>query len=149
MTDRDPPSDTSPSDPPDTPADDVPTEEPPADGEESPIGGEVLLVTAAEASVPGRRVPELVRRVQADLRPRLGEYRQRYETVHETADACYLLADPDHWEDIGDRLGLDDRETDAVRRAHTEQLLSAGRREDREAEFEAAVEIRDAIVIGR
>lgn len=114
----------------------------------APIDGQVLLLVAAKASVGPRRVDEVVERVQVYLAPRADEYARRYEQVHETDDARYFLAEENHWEAVGDDLGFDDREVDAVRRAHTQQLLRAGRDEDREAEFESAVEIRDPVVVG-
>jgi hypothetical protein len=54
----------------------------------------------------------------------------------------------DHWADLGDAIGLSRREADAVRRAHEEQLLHCGSNENRRDEFEAALEIREAVVVG-
>lgn len=117
-----------------------------ADG---PIEGQILLLAAAKASVGPSRLPHLVDTVQADLASHLESYRRRYELVCETDDYCAFFVDDDHWESVGDRLGFDDKETDAVRRAHTEQLLRIGRNDGRESEFEAALEIRDAVLVGQ
>lgn len=114
-----------------------------------PIEGQVLLLAGAKASVPPERLPDLVDRVQADLEPRLDTYRRRYECIVETADACYFLVETTHWEQLCDRLAFDERETDAVRRAHHEQLRRTGRRDGREAEFETALDLRECVVVGR
>lgn len=116
--------------------------------EGDPIEGQVLLIAAAKASVPTTRLPDLVDLVQTTLGPELDRYRREYECVHDTEDFAVFLVESNHWTEIGDQLGLHRREVSAVRRAHEEQLLRIGRRENREEEFETALEIRDAVVIG-
>ena len=113
-----------------------------------PISGQALLVAGAKASVPLKRLPDLVERVQTDLRGRLADYRREFECVHETSDRAVFLVPSDHWEAVGDRLGFDRRELDAVRRTHEEQARRIGSETDRREEFESAFEIRDAVVIG-
>lgn len=113
-----------------------------------PFEGEVLLVAAAKASVPGGRLLGLLERAQADLEEQLDNYRRNHELVHETDEARYFLVPEGHWHAVGDRLDLDERERSAVRRAHAEQILWIGRRIDRREEFEAALEIREPVVIG-
>jgi hypothetical protein len=115
---------------------------------ETPIEGQVQLIAAAKASVPPQRVPELLNAVQADLAPRLDDYRRQYELVEETPEACTFLVPPDHWVEVGGRLGFERREIGAVRRAHEAQLRRMARREDRREEFETALEIRTAVVVG-
>jgi len=115
----------------------------------APIEGQILVLTAAKASVGPARLNDLVELVQTDLEPSLDAYRARYELVAETPGACYFFVEQGHWVTVGERLGLADRETDAVRRAHHEQLLRHGRREGRRTEFETALEIREAVVVGR
>ncbi len=112
-----------------------------------PIEGQVLMLATAKASV-GPRLPALVDRVQATLEERLDRYRREYECVHETPERACFLVEWGHWEELGDELGLGRRERSAVRRAHEEQLLRTGRRTDREAEFETALEIREPVVVG-
>ena len=112
-----------------------------------PIEGQVLLLTAAKASVSASRLPDLIERVQDDLEGRLETYRREYECFLETDERRIFLVEWGHWDGLADRLGLDRRETSAVRRAHEEQLLRASRRVDREAEAETALEIRDPVVI--
>jgi hypothetical protein len=114
-----------------------------------PIEGEPMMVTAAMASVPPQAISRLLARVQSDLVGRLEEYERSFECVHESADRAVFLVPRDHWDVVADRLGLDDRERDAVRRAHNEQLEFLGTGTERREEFETALEIRDAVCIGR
>lgn len=113
-----------------------------------PIDGQVLLLAAAKASVGPGRLSDLADLAQAELGEEVGLYRRRYERVHAADDREAFLVDGDHWERVGDRLGFGSREVDAVQRAHAEQLRRLGRHTDREAEFETALEIRDAVFVG-
>ncbi|WP_439027516.1 hypothetical protein [Haloarchaeobius sp. DT45] len=114
-----------------------------------PIEGQVLLVTAAKASVPPNRLPELVDLVQADLRLRLDDYLVSYECVHEGEEYYAFFVESGHWAEIGNRLGFDRRDYEAVNRAHTEQLMRLGRETDRRGEFDAALDIRECVLIGK
>jgi hypothetical protein len=122
-----------------------------ADGSDSasPIDGQAFLVAAAKASVDPGTLSALLGRVQADLAGRRGDYRRAFERVGATDERELFLVPADHWEAIGDRLGLDRRERDAVARAHAAQLRRLGSATDRRDEFETALEIRAAVVIGR
>ena len=113
-----------------------------------PIEGQVLLLTAAKASVPPTRLPDLVERAQQALESERERYRREYEQLYADERLEAFLAEWGHWEALGDDLGLTDRERSAVRRAHEEQLLRIGRETDREAEFETALEIREPVCIG-
>ncbi|WP_049922652.1 hypothetical protein [Halopiger djelfimassiliensis] len=113
-----------------------------------PIEGQVLLLTAAKASVPPNRLPALVDRAQAVLDSRRERYRREYERVYEGETFEAFLVKWGHWDELGEELSLTARERSAVRRAHEEQLLRVGRRSDREPEFETALEIREPVVIG-
>lgn len=113
-----------------------------------PIDGTALVKTAALASVPAGRLPELLAEVQADLGPRIDDYRRRYERIAATPDRETFLVEPDHWEAVGDRLDLSDRERDAVVRAHETAVERAGSDGGTRAEFETALEIRSGVVIG-
>ncbi|WP_135821214.1 hypothetical protein [Halostella litorea] len=119
-----------------------------SDASGDPLDGEVLLMAGAKASVAPERLPALVDRVQADLGPRIDEYRRRYECVHEDDDRAAFLADADHWERVGEELDLHRRERDALARAHAEQVRRIGRKTDREAAMDSALEIRSAVVVG-
>jgi hypothetical protein len=113
-----------------------------------PLDGQVLLLAAAKASVPTTDLPRLIDRVQADLGPRFEEYRRAYEAVYESPERWLFLVPLDHWETVGDRLDLARREREAVRRAHEEQLRRLGSRLERRDEFENALEIRSAAMVG-
>lgn len=125
-----------------------PKAEPPDDDTPLPFDGVVLLRAGALASLAPARLPDLLRRVQRDLGPRRDQYRRRYERVHGDAERELFLVDAEHWGDIADRVGLDDRESDAVVRAHEAQLERIGSATDRREEFDSALEIRSAVVIG-
>ncbi|SDQ28558.1 hypothetical protein [Natronobacterium texcoconense] len=121
-----------------------------------PIEGQVLVLTAAKASVPPSKLPVLVDRAQDVLESQLQRYRREYEQVDvvegegddESTTVEAFLVEWGHWERVGEKAGFDTRERSAVRRAHEEQLLRIGRRTDREAEFETALEIREPVLIG-
>ncbi|MFC4543901.1 hypothetical protein ACFO5R_18400 [Halosolutus amylolyticus] len=113
-----------------------------------PIEGQVLLLTAAKASVAGSRLPDLVDLTQELLAGERDRYRREYERVYDGESFEAFLVDPGHWKTIGDELGFEGRELSAVRRAHEEQLLRVGRRCDRESEFETALEIREPVLVG-
>lgn len=114
-----------------------------------PIDGQILLLAAAKASVGPQRLPDLVDLVQVELAPRLEEYAREYEVAYETDDHVAFFVDDGHWSTVRERLGFDEREIDAARRAHHEQLLREGRRRDRREEFERALDIRDCLLIQR
>ncbi|XVH32459.1 hypothetical protein ACNS7O_04535 [Haloferacaceae archaeon DSL9] len=114
-----------------------------------PIDGQPLMLAAAKASVPGGHLPDLLRHVQARLGPQFDEYERRYECAFSDDDRAVFLVPSDHWETVGAALGLGDRETDAVRRAHVEQLLRLASRAESRDEFQTALEIRTAVVVGR
>ncbi|MFB6108513.1 MAG: hypothetical protein ABEJ82_06705 [Haloplanus sp.] len=124
------------------------------DGEESPaavdtpIDGQVIMLAAAKASVGPTHLPDLLTRVQATVGPQADDYRRDFECVYRDDDREVYLVPTDHWAAVGDRVGFSDRETDAVRRAHDEQLLRLGSKTGRREEFETALEIRDAVVVG-
>jgi hypothetical protein len=115
---------------------------------DNPIEGDVLVLTAAKASVGGQRVPDLVAAVRREIEPRADDFRRQYECVHEDDVRTVFLAPEGFWEDVGEELGLSRREYEAVARAHAEQLLRLGEREDRREEFETALEVREAVVVG-
>jgi hypothetical protein len=46
-------------------------------------------------------------------------------------------------------MGLDEREWQALRRAHTEHLERLGRDVGRRREFKTALELREIVVIGK
>lgn len=114
-----------------------------------PFDGPVLLYAAATASVAPNRVPELLVAAQRLLSERVQVYRRRYECAVEEDDRTVFLVPTGHWAELGEELGVNDREADALRRSHERQLLRLGADEGRREEFDSAVEIREAVVIGR
>jgi hypothetical protein len=111
-----------------------------------PIEGQVVLLAGAQASVTLQALSALLEDAQRHLVDRREDYGRRFERV-EAGSRTYYLADANHWERVGEELGLDDSEADAVRRAHGAQFRRDGRRLDRKAEFETAMEIRDPVAI--
>ena len=113
-----------------------------------PIDGPVILYTCAVASIPARAMGPLLREVQAYLHPQQPQYARRWECAMDTPSRAIYLVEPGHWDDIGTAVSLERREQEAVERAHRRQLLAAGRDRDRREEFDTALEIRTAVVIG-
>ncbi|MFP8955651.1 hypothetical protein ACLI4Y_02905 [Natrialbaceae archaeon A-CW3] len=113
-----------------------------------PIEGQILLLTAAKASVPASSLPDLIDQTQRRLVADIEQYRRRTECAFEDDDRAVFLVAPGFWDEIGSELGFTDRETAAVRRAHTEQLERIGHRQERDDEFESALEIREVVCIG-
>ena len=118
------------------------------DGPPLPLDGDVLLYTGATASVGPERIEPLLRTAQAYLRERREAYRRRYESAVADDGRQVLLVPDGHWDAVGAEVGLPEREVDAARRAHAQQLRRIGSKADRREEFETALEIREAVVIG-
>lgn len=112
-----------------------------------PIDGQPLLLAAAKGSVGPARLPELLAAAQRTLGDRLDAYRREYELACETDDRCAFFVESGHWDDLGEELGWSDREVDAVRRAHEAHLLFDARG-DRREEFDAALDLREVVVVG-
>lgn len=111
----------------------------------SPIGRTALLETMAKASVPSNQLPGLLGIAQEQLDPE--RLHREYECVAETDGIAYFLVPSGWWDERGKEWGFDERERDAVRRAHATQLRRRGRQLDRTEEFESALEIREAVVV--
>lgn len=112
-----------------------------------PIEGQIVLLAGARASVTLSRLSRLVGRAQRHVRERRDEYDRRCERIEGSDGLVYYLADAGHWDAVGGTLGFDDREADAVRRAHAEQFRRDGRRLDRGEEFDATLEIREPVAM--
>lgn len=112
-----------------------------------PIDRRTIQLAAAKTAVSSDELPELVRLAQVELSSNLTAYRRRYECVHEAEGRCVFLVEDGHWSAVAAHLHLESHEADALRYAHEEQLKRIGRRADREAEFEAALEIREAAIV--
>jgi len=112
-----------------------------------PIDGQIILLTAAKASVPPARLPDLLERTSKQVNADLERYRREYERLYKGSTREAFLVSRDHWDRRGAHVGLTEREIAAVCRAHEEQLLRVGRRTNREVEFETALEIRDPVFV--
>lgn len=114
-----------------------------------PFDGTVLQQAAALGSVGPNRLPELLGTVDVHLRNQREAVRRGYERIHCDESRELFLVSDDYWLELGAELGLTEREWKAVRRAHESQLLRVGSEVGRRDEFESALEIRSAVVIGR
>lgn len=114
-----------------------------------PFDGTVLQQAAALASVGPARLPELLGGVDSALQERRESVHRRFERVHRDESRELFLVPDDYWPELGAGLDLDEREWQAVRRAHESQLLRVGSELGRREEFESALEIRSAVVTGR
>lgn len=112
-----------------------------------PIDGQVLLLAGAKASVTLEQLSALVARTQDYLGDHIHRYNRQYECAYDANAAKAYFVEPDHWQSIGTALGFNDRETAAVARTHAEQVRRFGKEQERQEEFEAALEIREAVVI--
>jgi len=126
-----------------------PEYDPETRGTGHPIDGNALMVAAAKASVGAGRLPELLRAADARLRERADEYERTYERVDETDGVATYLVPEGHWTELGEAMELGRREADALRRAHEQHLLRIGTERRRRAEFESALELREAVVVPR
>jgi hypothetical protein len=115
----------------------------------SPIDGQVFMLASAKASVDPNTLSALLSRVQDHLAGRRETYRREFECVAADDDREVFLVSTGHWETLGDRLDLGTRERKAVARTHAEQLRRIGSETGRDEEFETALEIREAVVVGR
>ena len=105
--------------------------------EEAPAGErltdtqlEALLLAGARASVTPDRLPELVRRAQAHLGPRLDEYDRRFECVSEGDDRALFFVPEGHWDELGAELGIS-RQAVAARLKRAYRTLAERIRDER------------------
>jgi hypothetical protein len=112
-----------------------------------PIEGQLLLAAGARASVALHRVDGLVERAQDHVVANRETYERTYERIEGARDADFYCVETGFWERVGEELGLDRREADAVRRAHEAQFTRDGRRLDRESEFETTLEVREVVAV--
>jgi hypothetical protein len=114
-----------------------------------PIESTPLLLAMARASIAPNRLPDLLDEAQTVLDERRGTYRRRYERALATDGFEAFFVEEGHWASFGEERGWGRRDHEAVARAHRRQLLHAGKRSGRREEFEAALELREAVVVGR
>ena len=113
-----------------------------------PIDGTPFMLAAGRASVPPNRLSELLADAQVALAERHETYRRRYERPLETPDFEAFLVSEGHWAELGEEFDWRRRDHEAVARAHREKLLHAGKAANRRREFENALDLREAVVVG-
>ena len=111
------------------------------------IEGQVVLLAGARASVTLAHLSTLLGETGQYLYERREAYDRRFERIEGAEGSYYYLTDSDHWERLGSELGFEEREFDAVRRAHEAQFRRAGRQLGRDEEFESALDIREVAAI--
>lgn len=114
-----------------------------------PFDGAVLQQVADPERVGPRELPELLGRVEGHLTGCRESLRRRFERAHTDDRRELFFLPPDYWEGVASVLSLSSLEKQAVRRAHERQLLRVGAETRRGAEFDAALDIRTAAVVGR
>ncbi|QKY20266.1 hypothetical protein B4589_007690 [Halolamina sp. CBA1230] len=136
---------------PDTPPnpDDGVETAPVPDADAVPFDAAVLQQVATADDVGPRELPELLGRVEAHLTDCLASLRRKFESPY--ADDCRELffVPPDYWEGVASVLPLTPQEKRAVRRTHERQLLRIGAETRRGSEFDAALDIRTAVIVSR
>lgn len=114
-----------------------------------PIDGQPLLLAAARGSVGPEQLPGLLATAQRWLADRIENYRRSYELVREDEQQCVFFVEAGHWEDLAENLGLNEREVDAIRRAHEAHLLFDADRDGQREEFETSLDLREVVVVGK
>jgi len=114
-----------------------------------PIESTPLLLAMARASVAPNRLSDLLGEAQTVLAERRDRYHRRYERALATDDFEAFFVEDGYWAAFGEERGWNRREYEGVARAHRRQLLHAGKRVDRRDEFEAALGLREVVVVGR
>lgn len=118
---------------------------PDADG--VPFDAAVLQQAAHADGVGVQALPELLGRVEAHLAGCRESLRRKFERAHRDDQRELFFVPPDYWEGVASVLSLTPREKESVRRAHERQLLRIGAETRRGAEFDAALDIRTAVVV--
>ncbi len=112
-----------------------------------PIESQVVLLAGAKASVSLARLSDLLAEAQTALAERAAEYEQHFEQIEASGETVFVLAEDGYWQELGDEIGLTEREIDAVARTHAAQFERDGRRMNRKEEFETTLEIRDVLAV--
>jgi NDP-sugar pyrophosphorylase family protein len=112
-----------------------------------PLEGQIVLLAGAKASVTLTRLSELLMEADEVLEDRREQYDREYERLCDDGERVYYAVESGHWRAFGAEQSLDEREADALERAHEEQLLRAGRYAGRREEFVTTLEIRECVVL--
>lgn len=114
-----------------------------------PFDSAVLQQVADPERVGPDELPELLGRVEAHLVDCRESLSRRFERAHADDRRELFFVPPDYWEGVASVLPLSPAEKRAVRGAHERQLLRVGAETRRGAEFDAALDIRTAVVVSR
>ncbi|WP_435119018.1 hypothetical protein [Halolamina sp. C58] len=128
---------------------DRPETTPVPDADEVPFDAAVLQQVAGSDGVDPRTLPELLGRVEAHLTGSRASLRRQFESPYSDESRELFFVPPDYWEGVASTLSLTPQEALTVRQAHERQLLRIGAETRRGAEFDAALDIRTAVVVGR
>lgn len=136
---------------PDTPPtpDDATETAPVPDADSVPFDAAVLQQVATADDVGAGELPELLGRVEAHLVDTRESLRRKFESPYADDRRELFFVPPDYWEGVASVLPLTPREKRAVRRTHERQLLRIGAETRRGAEFDAALDIRTAVIVSR
>lgn len=118
---------------------------PDADG--VPFDAAVLQQVTNPDGIGASELPELLGRVDAHLVGERESLRRKFERAHSDDRRELFFVPPDYWEAVASVLSLTPREEQAVRQAHERQLLRVGAETRRGMEFDAALDIRTAVVV--
>ena len=135
-------------DTPSTPDEGVETA-PVPDADAVPFDAAVLQQVATADDVDPGELPELLGRVEAHLADCRESLRRKFESPYSDDRRELFFVPPDYWEGTASVLSLTPREKQTVRHAHERQLLRIGAEARRGSEFDAALDIRTAVVVGR
>ena len=120
---------------------------PDADG--VPFDAAVLQQAAHSEGVGPQALPELLGRVETHLAGCRESLRRKFERAHRDDHRELFFVPPDYWDGVASVLSLSDGEKRAVQQAHERQLLRIGAETRRGSEFDAALDIRTAVVVSR
>ena len=118
------------------------------DADAVPFDATVLQQVAHGDGIPPRELPELLGRVDAHLTDSLASLQRRFESPYSDERRTLFFVPPDYWEGLASVLQLSPDEQRAVQQVHERQLLRIGAETRRGSEFDAALDIRTAVVVG-
>ncbi|WP_082224676.1 hypothetical protein [Halolamina rubra] len=119
------------------------------DADAVPFDATVLQQVAHGDGIPPRELPELLGRVDAHLIDSRESLRRRFESPYSDERRELFFVPPDYWDGVASVLSLSPVEKRSVQQAHERQLLRIGAETRRGSEFDAALDIRTAVVVGR
>ena len=123
--------------------------QPAPDVEGVPFDASVIQQVTSPEGMGASELPELLGRVDAHLTGERESLRRQFERAHADDRRELFFVPPDYWETMASTLSLTPRQEQAVRQAHERQLLRVGAETRRGMEFDAALDIRTAVVVSQ